>query len=83
MERRRIALRISTLLLVAGAVGWLAWGGRAFGFAFLFGVLGLAITFVFTGGPARMYGHVPETVRTGDDTPDPLSRSSKTMAGPY
>jgi uncharacterized membrane protein YuzA (DUF378 family) len=83
MDRRRIAYRVSLLLIVVGAIGWLAWGSPAFGFACLFGILGLTLTFIFTGGPAGMYGHVPETVRAGDERGQPVPRSSKTMAGPY
>jgi hypothetical protein len=58
MERSRIALRVSTLLVVAGVIGWVVWGWTASGFAALAGVLGLAITFIFADGPRSMYGPV-------------------------
>jgi hypothetical protein len=70
MPPRRIATIVFALLFVGGLIAWLIAGG-AIGFIALVGLLGLALTFIFSGGPRRMYGHVPEHVRQGED-PGPL-----------
>jgi hypothetical protein len=70
MPPRQIATIVFALLFVGGLIAWLIAGG-AIGFIALVGLLGLALTFIFSGGPRRMYGHVPEHVRQGED-PGPL-----------
>ena len=68
MPGRRVALIVSAALFVGGLIAWLVAGG-AVGFIALAGVLGLVFTFIFSGGPRKMYGHVPEHVRQGEDPP--------------
>lgn len=66
MPGRRIALIVFAALFVGGLIAWFIAGG-AVGFIALVGVLGLAITFIFSGGPRKMYGPVSEQVRSGED----------------
>ena len=63
---RQIALIVFAALFVGGLIAWFIAGG-AVGFIALIGLLGLAITFIFTGGPRKMYGPVSEQVRSGED----------------
>jgi xanthine/uracil permease len=63
---RQIALIISAALFACGLIAWLVFGGGV-GFIALAGVLGLAVTFIFSGGPRKMYGPVSEQVRQGED----------------
>jgi hypothetical protein len=66
VTKRRIPLIVSAVLFVGGVIAWLIAGG-GIGFVALAGLLGLAITFIFSGGPRRMYGPVTPRVRGHED----------------
>jgi hypothetical protein len=66
MQGRQIGLIASAVLFVGGLIGWFIAGGTV-GFIALVGLLGLAITFIFSGGPRRMYGPVSNQVRSSED----------------
>ena len=66
MPGRRIAQITSAALFFGGLIAWFVLGGDV-GFIALAGLLGLAVTFIFSGGPRRMYGPVSEQVRSGED----------------
>jgi hypothetical protein len=66
MTGRQVAMIVSVALFVGGLIAWLVFGG-SIGFIALAGVLGLAVTFIFSGGPREMYGPVSEQVRQGED----------------
>jgi hypothetical protein len=67
MSTQRLATWTAGLLVVAGAIGWLVSGAIVLGFLALGGILGLAIAFIFRGGPRAVYGPVPESLRAADD----------------